>query len=234
MKFIIGIFILLSTATNLTYSQDSNIGQFAIWKVKEGMSQNFENGYKKHLEWHKENNDPWNWYGWYIVSGERLGQFVDATFDHSWGDFDKAINPSGDRVDNKLHVVPFAEVQTVFKIKNYPELSFNQNNKFDSKLIKLITIELDNIYDGLKIFEIVSDYYKSKNINSIQTCQVIDGGNLKNMIILVGFNDWKNYGISENIALKIFEAEKKLKLNTIKNISSETMIYREDLSLFSK
>lgn len=63
--------------------QTENIGQFAIWKARDGMLQNFETGYKQHLNWHKTNGDKWNWYGWYIISGDRYGQFVDATFDHN-------------------------------------------------------------------------------------------------------------------------------------------------------
>lgn len=97
-----------------TYGQESNIGEFAIWKPKEGHLQNFENGYKQHLKWHKANGDKWGWYGWFIVSGSRYGQFVDETFGRTCADFDKAIKPAEDIADNRIHVFPFGDVQTIF------------------------------------------------------------------------------------------------------------------------
>lgn len=75
MKTLRLIFLLIFFAS-FTYAQNSNIGQFAVWKTKEGQLQNFENGYKQHLNWHKSNDDKWGWYGWFIISGNRYGQFL--------------------------------------------------------------------------------------------------------------------------------------------------------------
>lgn len=34
---------------------------------KEGMSVQFNQGYKRHLDWHREHKDPLVWYAWYVV-----------------------------------------------------------------------------------------------------------------------------------------------------------------------
>lgn len=144
MKTLRLIFLLIFFAS-FTYAQNSNIGQFAVWKTKEGQLQNFENGYKQHLNWHKSNDDKWGWYGWFIVSGNRYGQFVDATFDHTWADFDKAVKPSEDTADNRLHVFPFGDVQTIFKVSHYLKYSTVDTFANKLKLIKMVTLTTDTI-----------------------------------------------------------------------------------------
>ena len=68
-----------------TGSGDHGIAAFSFWQPKD--AQRFEAGYKKHLQWHKNSGDAWDWYGWYVISGPHDGQFLDATFDHSFSDF---------------------------------------------------------------------------------------------------------------------------------------------------
>lgn len=87
-------------------------GQFVrvvVLKPKSGQADNFTAGYERHLAWHKNNKDPWTWYGWTFVLGERIGQFMDGTFGHAATDFDHAIDPAGDAADNNRNVVPYAD-----------------------------------------------------------------------------------------------------------------------------
>ncbi len=217
---------------NPIYGQTKNIGQFAIWKPKDGMLQYFETGYKQHLNWHKINEDKWSWYGWYIISGNRYGQFVDATFDHNWSDFDKAVNPADDMADNRLHVFPFADIQTVFKVAGYAKASTNDTLALKTKFVKLVTLTVNDIDQSLRACELLKDYYTSKQINYFNVYTLIDGGYTNQIFILMGFSDWKDYAISEKLEEKISEIEKNLKIDAIRSVLSETLAYREDLSLF--
>jgi hypothetical protein len=70
--------------------------------------QRFEAGYQRHLEWHRRNGDRWTWLGWSVVSGDRLGWFVDGTFDRSPQEIDAPVAPSGDGADNENNVAPHA------------------------------------------------------------------------------------------------------------------------------
>lgn len=225
---------VLLAFTGLVGGQDANIGQFAIWKPKEGHLQNFENGYKQHLNWHKINGDTWGWYGWFFVSGPRYGQFVDATFNHTWADFDKAVKPAEDLADNRLHVFPFGDVQTIFKVVLYPKASTADTIAFSTKLIRFVTLTVDNIDQSLKVAEKLKDFYGSKQIKSFKTFKVIDGGTTNQLILMLSFRSWEDYAISENLCEKISEYEQSLKVKTIRTIVSETMVYREDMSWFPK
>ncbi|TDO71216.1 hypothetical protein EV143_10971 [Flavobacterium chryseum] len=214
------------------FGQTKNIGQFAIWKPKEGQTKNFENGYKQHLNWHKTNGDSWSWYGWFIISGERYGQFVDATFNLKWSDFDKPVNPSDDMADNKINVFPYADVQTVFKVMHLKELSTQDLYSSKFKLTKMLTIKFANSSKTKIVFEELQNFYKSKNIKTVNTFKIADGGNLNEFIILLGFSNWEEYAASENIMDEISKIESKMNDKVISSVQSETMIYRDDLSYF--
>lgn len=225
---LITILLILSTSV---FAQQ-NLAQFAIWKPKEGQQQNFENGYKQHLQWHKSNGDKWGWHGWFIVSGPRYGQFIDATFDHTWSDFDNAIKPADDMADNRLHVFPFGDVQTVFKVSFHPHYSTADtfNNKL--KLVRLLTLTASDNDGALKVVDKLREFYVSQKIKSFRVYKIIDGGLVNQLILMLGFNSWEEYGISESFQEKISVLEQSLKSKVITGISSETLVYRADMSLF--
>lgn len=228
----LNLFIALFFIANFAYGQEANIGQFAIWKPKDGQLQNFENGYKQHLNWHKTNGDKWGWYGWFVVSGSRYGQFVDATFDHNWADFDKAVKPAEDIADNRLHVFPFGDVQTIFKVSHYPKYSTIDTFANKLRLLKMVILTTDNTEQALKVVDKLKDFYISKQVKSFKTYKVIDGGLTNQIILMMGFSSWEDYGISETLTEKISEIEQSLKLKTITSTTSETMVYRADMSWF--
>jgi hypothetical protein len=118
------IAIMLLFASGKLMAQN-NVAHFSFWKPKPGQANNFENGYKQHLKWHRENGDKWSWYGWYVISGTRDEQFVDATFNHTWSDFDNSVKPSEDGADNNLHTYPFGDVEIGYKMINLTSLSIS-------------------------------------------------------------------------------------------------------------
>lgn len=76
---------------------------------KSGQAEAFEKGYERHLQWHKGVQDPWTWYGWTFVLGNRINRFMDGTFGHAAADFDAAVQPAADAADNSVNVVPYAD-----------------------------------------------------------------------------------------------------------------------------
>lgn len=225
------IFIFMMLFTYCMYGQDSNIGQFVIWKAKEGQSQNFENGYKKHLNWHKTNGDQWGWYGWFFISGPRYGQFVDATFNHNWADFDKAVKPADDMADNTINVFPFGDVQSIFKVSEVEKASSKGSN-MKTKFIKMITLNVGDVEQALAISEKLKDHYISKSIKFYKTYKIIDGGETNQVILMLGFENWTDYALSEDFNKQISKCQHELKIETIRSMISETMVYRTDLSYF--
>ena len=77
-------------------------------RARDGLERQFESGYRRHLDWHVTNGDPWAWYMWQVIDGPRVGTYIDGTFGHEWQAFDAPVNPAGDLADNALNIDAFA------------------------------------------------------------------------------------------------------------------------------
>jgi hypothetical protein len=83
--------------------------RIAMLRPHDGDTVDFEAGYIRHLEFHRQAKDTWTWYGWTIWAGERQRWFVYATFGHSAASFDQPVSPADDERDNVANVTPHAE-----------------------------------------------------------------------------------------------------------------------------
>ncbi|QGZ41561.1 hypothetical protein IP92_00526 [Pseudoduganella flava] len=91
------------------WAQQPSYARMVVIVPKPGQGEQFEKGYERHLQWHRDARDPWTWYGWTFVLGDRIGQFMDGTFGHAAADFDNAVQPAADTADNNVNVVPYAD-----------------------------------------------------------------------------------------------------------------------------
>lgn len=98
------------------------LARFTVIVPHDGQAAEFEAGYRRHLEWHRAKADPWPWYGWTIVSGERLGVFVDATIDRTAEELDTPVDPAGDRADNERNVAPYGRFAQSSVYRRRPDL----------------------------------------------------------------------------------------------------------------
>jgi len=83
--------------------------RIAFLRPHDGQTVDFEAGYIRHLDWHRQADDTWAWYGWTIWAGERQRWFVYATFGHSAADLDRPVAAAEDERDNVSNVAPHAE-----------------------------------------------------------------------------------------------------------------------------
>ncbi|MBO9636473.1 MAG: hypothetical protein J7578_25455, partial [Chitinophagaceae bacterium] len=139
MKHLIFLLILLPVAVS---AQDRTLAQFVTWSPRPGMTQQFIEGYKRHLQWHKNANDSWYWYGWFFISGPRTGQFMDATVDRSLADFDDPVDPAGDLADNEKNTMPYADVTSALKLNAINNLSHPGRYGIRAKYMKMITLQV--------------------------------------------------------------------------------------------
>jgi hypothetical protein len=74
-----GWFGAISIAVPTLLAAQSGRGPYAriaVLKPHDGQTIEFEAGYLRHLEWHRQARDPWVWYGWTIWGGDRYRWFV--------------------------------------------------------------------------------------------------------------------------------------------------------------
>ncbi len=64
------------------------------------------------------------------------------------------------------------------------------------------------------------------------TYKMIDGGNANQITLMVGFDNYSEFGKTENLPEDLSAIEDSLKTKVITSINSETLAYRADMSLF--
>lgn len=207
-------------------ASDHGIAAFSVWQPKD--AQRFETGYKQHLQWHRRSGDRWGWYGWYVVSGPHFGQFVDATFDHSWSDFSHPVDPAGDREDNDLHTDPFGDYLMGFRLARIEEASTAAG--LNAKYSRWVTVKTNDPVAIRKVLVRLKDRY-ADSVAGIQCFQMVDGGNLQQVFIMIGLTGWEQMGRTAGLAADLAEIERSLKTNVITGIESELLAYKEDMSI---
>ena len=223
MKLITIIFLL---TCNAAMAQNHTVAHFSVWNPKPGQAAAFETGYKQHLLWHKANNDTWNWYGWYIISGMRTGQFIDVTVNHTWDDFNHSVNPAGDGADNQLHTEPFADYLRAYKVSLTSFSDAADKQLLAAKMLRMLTIDVSDIKRGEKLIEkAIADFKVTANGNFI-VYRVADGGNVMQFIILIPLNS-----IADMEKTATFPSSLADSGNIITGITSETLLFQPAMSI---
>jgi hypothetical protein len=106
---VLALCLLTAWSASPAQTQEGALARIVVIEPKTGHAEEFEAGYKKHLEWHRANRDPWQWHGWTFVLGQRLGKFMDGTFGHTAAALDAAVKPAEDAADNRRNVTPYAD-----------------------------------------------------------------------------------------------------------------------------
>lgn len=100
-------------------------GPFAYlfaYRAAPGRRAAMEKGYAEHLAWHRRHADRFTWYAWDVLTGDRVGLFIDGTFGLAGGAFERRVDPAGDAADFARTTAPFAEpaFRRVYRVR--PEL----------------------------------------------------------------------------------------------------------------
>ena len=107
--FLVVLLLMLLALPVLAQEEEGTIARIVFFRAKPGMQQQLEAGLKKHMAWHKVQNDPWAWSTWSYVSGEETGMYGGGTFGHKWEDFDNVpIDQAADGADVAENVIPYA------------------------------------------------------------------------------------------------------------------------------
>jgi hypothetical protein len=116
--------------------------RIAILRPHDGHTVDFEAGYIRHLEWHRQARDPWVWYGWGVWAGERQRWFIYGTFGHSAASLDRAVAPAEDERDNILNVAPYVEYVGNAVYEYLPELSRGTGEPQAASRLEFTTVDL--------------------------------------------------------------------------------------------
>ena len=116
--------------------------RIAFLRAHDGDSVDFEAGYVRHLEWHRQAGDPWTWYGWTIWAGERQRWLVYATFGHSAAALDAPVSPAEDERDSLVNVIPHCEFTGAGLYEFLPGLSRGTGEPTSTPRVEMATVDL--------------------------------------------------------------------------------------------
>ena len=248
MLLLIGIL----TLPNILFSQGTankgeskNAAFLFAYYPKEGMKSHFENGYKRHLNWHKQKNDNLVWYAWYVASGNRLGLFIDGTFGISFADFDNRVDLQGDGADFAQTTAPFVEPEfrSVYILREDLSTGKLLEEWKPSTTVQVhlyvVTIGKEQAFE--KLLMDIKEYSNKQTKPPVLTWyRLIDGGENSGYMLMMPKHSWADYDSPYNTLSsfieRIYGKEATQHLETlaamIKSKYSETWRYREDLSYF--
>jgi hypothetical protein len=89
--------------------QPDSVTEVLRQKAKPGTVQEYEASRKKHMAWHKAQNDPWAWEVFEVMTGPDTGSYVIASGEHQWKDMEawvaKMADP--DAADSQASMGPY-------------------------------------------------------------------------------------------------------------------------------
>ena len=122
---------------------DGPFARIAILRPHDGDTLDFEAGYIRHLEFHRQARDTWTWYGWTIWAGERQRWFVYATFGRTAASLDNPVPPAEDERDNVANVTPHAQFVGNALYEYLPGLSRGTGEPQPTARLELTTVDLN-------------------------------------------------------------------------------------------
>ena len=152
--WIVGTVLLIGTVLPTRLVDQTERGPYArisILRPHDGDTVDFEAGYIRHLEWHRQAKDTWVWYGWTIWAGERQRWFVYATFGHSAASLDSPVAPAEDEQDNISNVTPHGQFVGSALYEYLPGLSRGTGEPQPTARLELTTVDL--VPGAAKTFE---------------------------------------------------------------------------------
>src|SRR5262249_42533243 len=93
---------------------DAMIVQVIVSGPKPGSEEQYIEGRKRHLEWHRSQNDAWSWHTYQQLIGDHVGTLVTVTSPHKWADRDaRAQFDRDDQADVMKNIRPYAGMTQV-------------------------------------------------------------------------------------------------------------------------
>lgn len=120
--------------------------RIAIMRALDGRAFEWEAGYIRHLEWHRQVKDPFKWYSYTVwASTERQRWIVYATFGHSGASLGNPLQPAEDERDNVVNVLPHAHFAGNWVYEYLPALSRGDAHGVPSAgaRVEMVTVELN-------------------------------------------------------------------------------------------
>lgn len=151
--------------------------RIAIMRALDAHFVDWEAGYIRHLDWHRQANDPFAWYSYSVwASTERQRWIIYATFGHTAAELSNPVSPAEDERDNLINVLPHAQFLGNWIYEFLPQLSRGNGVPTPTLRAEYATVELN--YGAGKAFEAALTAEQSKLRGETLWYRLVVGGNV--------------------------------------------------------
>jgi hypothetical protein len=171
---------LFSTLIIAQTGQDGQVhgpyARIAIMRARdERHNADLEAGYVRHLEWHRQVNDPFAWYSYSIwASTERQRWIAYATFGHTAAELSNPVSPVEDARDSSITLSPHVQYTGNAIYEFLPGLSRGSGVPTPLPQAEYTTVELN--YGGGKAFESALAGEQSRLQGETLWYRLVEGG----------------------------------------------------------
>ena len=157
--------------------------RIAIMRAIDGHSVDWEAGYIRHLEWHRQAKDTFGWYSYSVwASSERQRWIIYATFGRTAAELSNPVSPAEDERDNVINVLPHAQFLGNGVYEFLPALSRGNGVPTPTLRAEYTTVELT--YGTGKAFEAALAAEQSKLHQETLWYRLVIGGNTPRYVCL--------------------------------------------------
>jgi hypothetical protein len=167
---------LVNSQTTQNSQARGRYARIAIMRALDGHSVGFEAGYVRHLEWHRQAKDTFNWYSYSVWgSFEHQRWIIYATFGHTAAELSNPVSPAEDERDNLVDVLPHAQFLGNGVYEFLPVLSRGNGMPTPTLRAEYTTVELN--HGAAKTFEAALEGEQPKLHGETLWYRLVVGGN---------------------------------------------------------
>ncbi|MBV9087892.1 MAG: hypothetical protein JOY79_10440 [Acidobacteriaceae bacterium] len=227
-------------------SAGGNLAEIHTNRIKPGMTAQYEAARKKHMGWHRSQNDAWSWLVYEILTGDHTGSYVVGTFGHNWKDLDarEKFNES-DSADAIASMGPYmAGEETSYSLLR-PDLSLAPTPSGPPAPLVTVThflLNPDGRNDFMAAVKQVNAGITKSNFPVVPSrwFELVNGGHSPHFVLVGDRANWAAFQPTTDKTLDDMMADVYGKdqgaaiLNSLRKsahmIYTETLRYRSDLS----
>lgn len=213
---------------------------------KAGMQALFNEGYRRHLAWHRAQDDPLVWYAWYVVFGQRTGLFIDGTVGIPFAAFDARVDPAGDGADFAQTTAPFADVafRSVYALRRDLSTGTPLEEEHPSALVQVfrytVHVGKESQFEGV-LRAVRTALERAEKAPTLTWYELAVGDEHAGYMLMIPRNTWADYDEAEASVRAILqrgypsaEAAEFLTAfsESVKRVESEVWLYQSTLSYF--
>jgi hypothetical protein len=187
--------LLAAAATVPAAAEDPIITRVVIWKVKPGLESKFEEGLKRHNEFHRKLSDPQSFTTCAVESGPETGTYLRFASGRNWKDFDaEAAGDKADRADSALNTDPYIASTTVQYYRYRPEMSRPRQGEAPMYQVTFYRVKFDMTEEFIRIVRKANEAAaKGSWAGNYAWFSLVNGGDHPSFVLSAPRDKWADF-----------------------------------------